>query len=216
MVVSKTFNECCYILTNFSDSNNPIFISQEEVDNFKKRIQEKLEGLVEILAWSFQTDHYQLIVYLKSRDAFEEFYREKHKNQDILSVDIPETYLILSQEMANVLSGYAKWFNFRHERFGSLFGRRYTKILLETEDDVKMAIQEMNAGKKIWDFQKLWSYIWNFMKRMEKDFQVLDTSAKLYKEGVEGLCGWFSGFVRYDNWDLRGRYNPVTYVEHFD
>lgn len=205
-MVTRTFNEACYILANFSDSNNPIFTSQEEVQNFKERVKAKLGDLVKILAWSFQTDQYQILVYIKSRSCFEAFYKEKHKSSDLKSEEIPESYLILSQEMANIMSGYAKWFNFRHERFGSLFGRRYTKILLETDQEVKEAIDNMNKGVKLWDFKKLWSFVWNFLKEKAIDLGILDTSKGMYDDGgVQQYC-WFPGFLRYSEWDLRGRY----------
>lgn len=215
MIVSKILNECCYLLSNFSDSNNPIFVSMEEVQNFRKRIQEKLHGLVEIMAWSFQTDQYQILVYVKDRESFEMFYRDKHKRPELLSSEIPESYLILSQEMANIMSGYAKWFNFRHQRFGSLFGRRYTKILLETEEEIERAITELHSGKKLWDFEKVWSFIWNFLKEKLDEYLIVDTSRGIY-EGRNGLLNcWFSGFVRYQDWNLRGRYHPISSKLHF-
>ncbi len=215
MIVPKTFNECCYILTNFSNSNNPIFSCQEEIENFKRRLEEKLKGIAEILAWNFQTDHYQILIALKSRSCFEEFYRIKHEMPDLEGEQIPESYLILSQEMANVQSGYAKWFNFRHKRFGSLFGRRYTKVLLETKNEVETAVQNMNEGKRLWDFEKLWSYIWNFLEGRMKELGLIDTSSKMYVEGDVQLKCWFSGFLKYSDWDLRGNYIPVPALSHF-
>lgn len=208
MLSEKVFNNNCYILTNFSDSNNPLFTSKEEVENFKFRVKSKIGSLVEIMAWSFHTDHYQILACIKSREEFESFYKQKHNSPDMLNTEIPESYLILSQEMSNIQSGYAKWFNHRHKRYGSLFGRRYTKILLETKQEVQQVVQDMNNGKKIWDFEKLWSYVWNFLKEQYKQFQIMDTSKGLYGEGNGLVKCWFPGFLRFSEWDLRGRYEP--------
>jgi hypothetical protein len=187
----------------------------EEVQNFKERIQKKLHGLVDIMAWSFRTDQYQILVYLKDRESFETFYRDKHKRPEMKSSEIPESYLILSQEMANIMSGYAKWFNYRHKRFGSLFGRRYTKIYLESEEEVKDAISALNSGRKLWDFEKLWSFIWNFLREQLDEKLILDTSRGMYAGGERMMNCWFSGFVRYQEWELRGRYVPISSNLHF-
>lgn len=209
MVVPYTFNGNCYILTNFAGSNNPFFTNQEEIDNFKGRIEKNIGELVEILGWSFRSDHYQIMVSLRQREVFEMFYREKRDDLNIVEESIPESTYILSQEMANIQSGYAKWFNHRHERYGSLFGRRYTKILLESKEAVKEAVDKINEGNAIWEFTQLWSYLWNFVKERKvfKDFR--DTSLMMYEGSGTRIKCWFSNFLSFEDWDLRGNYVPI-------
>ncbi len=207
--VSYTENGNCYLFTNFANCNNPIFTNQEEVNNFKRRCEEYLSDLVEILAYSFHTDHYQLIVVLKDRESFEEFYRKKKKDSTLTDLEIPESTYILSQEMANLQSGYAKMFNHRNKRYGSLFGRRYTKVLLETAEEVEKKVLEVNEGNVVWDFEKIWSYIYNFVKRESGLMKILATTKEIYDGGCDALGAMFRGFLDYRKWQLRGTYVPV-------
>lgn len=207
--VSYTENNNCYLFTNFANSNNPIFTNPEEVNNFKERCEAHLSSLVEILAYSFHADHYQLIIVLKERKTFEEFYRKKKKNPELEDLEIPESTYILSQEMANLQSGYAKMFNHKYKRFGSLFGRRYTKVLLENANEVEKKVQELNEGRIIWDFERLWSYIYNFIKRDLGMETIVITTKEIYDGGCSAVGAMFRGFLDYRKWHLRGSYVPV-------
>lgn len=198
----------CYLLTNFSDSNNPLFTCKEEIEDFKKRVIDHLEEIAEIIAFGFHTDHYQLLLVLKSRIDFEEFYRKKKEDPNIDVTEIPESTYILSQEVANISSGYAKMFNAKYKRFGSLFGRRYTKILMESKEEVEKIVKDINGGKELWDFDKLWSFIYNFMKRELGFEKIMETTRAIYDGGYGAIAAYFPGFLHYDQWDLRGNYVP--------
>ncbi len=204
--------ECnCYLFTNFSDSNNPMFTDNEEIENFKLRAVVQLEKIAEILAFGFHTDHYQLVLVLKSREDFEEFYKLKKNDPTLKVEEIPESTYILSQEIANICSGYAKMFNSKHERFGSLFGRRYTKLLIESKEEVKKVVDEVNGGKVLWDFKRIWSFIYNFLKKEFGIDKMVKTSKVIYDGGCAGLSAIFPGFLHYRQWDLRGSYVPKQF-----
>ncbi len=207
--VEYTEERNCYLFTNFSDSNNPMFTCIEEIQDFKERAFKHLCDIVEILAFGFHTDHYQLVLVLKSREEFEEFYRIKKNAPDLDAVEIPESTYILSQEIANICSGYAKMFNSKHDRFGSLFGRRYTKILLEDTEEVERVVKEVNEGKPKWDFAKIWSFVYNFIKEEMGMGKIVETSRRLYDRSVEEVELILPGFLHYEKWYLRGNYVPI-------
>jgi hypothetical protein len=212
MKVKYTKNNNCYVLTNFADSNNPIFQSEIEVENFKLRINEKLKELVEIISFDFSNDQYQMLVSLNSRNSFVSYYRSKHSDIEIEEAEIPESTYILSQEMANIQSGYAKWFNHMHKRFGSVFGRRYTKILIQTEEELKDWVRRINDHILFWTFEDFWSYTKNFLKKNLKLLRLKISSGILYKENLKGGDQQLSCFINIDDYFLRGRYLCTHFI----
>lgn len=208
MNVPYTQNDNCYVLTNFAASNNPIFMDEEEVENFKNRLSKHLDKLVHILAYSFHADHYQILVSLKNREVFEEFYKNKMGDPDLPEIEIPLSTYILSQEMANIQSGYAKWFNYRHVRYGSVFGRRYTKILVETEEELKEWVEKLNDNKVLWSFEELWSYTKNFIERIEW-IKKITISSSLEYNCEKIIKSTISNFIRISDFlSMRGQYVP--------
>ena len=208
MKVRYTRNDNCYELTNYAATNNPIFRSEEEVNNFKIRVKNHISPLCEIMGFSFFNDHYQILVSLKDRETFELFYMEKMESKGVSVAlgEIPLSTYILSQEMANVQSGYAKWFNFKHNRYGVVFGRRYTKELIEDEETLKLCLEEINQYVKIWDFAEFWSYVNNFLKRLNYLKKVALSSACLY-EDLRETDPIIDTFLHLELFLLRGRYS---------
>lgn len=208
MVVPYTENDNCYVLTNFAVANNPIFMDEDEVNNFKKRLEDQLVDLCDILSYNFHSDHYQIVVALRDRSSFIHFFRKKKDDADIPEEEIPESTYILSQEMANIQSGYAKWFNFRHGRYGTVFGRRYTKILIETEEELKVWVDEINKGSKLWSFEDFWSYTRNFLKRLKELKTVEVSSGIIYEIAKAGkqLEEVLMNFITLEQYLLRGPY----------
>lgn len=210
-MLNVPYTECgnCYLLTNFADSNNPMFTDKTEVADFEHRLYIDLPEIAEILSFSAHYDQFQLVVVLKEERAFQEFYRKKKNDPELDVLEIPEPTYILSQVISNVESGYAKKFNKKHKRYGSLFGRRYTKVLLETKDEVEETINAMHEGKKVWDFERIWSYVYNFLKKALGLNEVIKTTRVNYEGGCEAISAVFPGFLPLSIWQLRGSYVPV-------
>ena len=215
MVVPYTENGNCYVLTNFAAANNPVFMDESEVNNFKQRVNEKITALCEILGFNFHVDQYQIIVALKDRETFVSFYKNKMEDPEMDELEVPASTYILSQEMANIQSGYAKWFNFKHQRYGGVFGRRYTKILIKDEGELEEWVKEINENKVIWDFVDFWSYVNNFLKRLKYLKKVCVSSEFLYGEDDKreslGMIQQkddpiLTNFLRLSDFLLRGRY----------
>lgn len=216
MIVPYTENGNCYVLTNFAAANNPVFMDESEVNNFKQRVNEKISALCEILGFNFHADQYQIIVAIKNRETFISYYKEKMEDPEMEEWDIPASTYILSQEMANIQSGYAKWFNFRHGRFGGVFGRRYTKILIRDEQELKEWVKDINENKIIWNFKEFWSYVKNFLKRIKYLKKVSVGSGVLFSDGKKGVDSKgkrqrqkdpiLTNFLLLSEFLLRGRY----------
>ena len=210
MFTLYTQNENCYVLTNFSDSNNPMFIEEVDERNFKGRIDEKLSVLCEILGYTFHNDQFLILVVLRDRATFVNFYREKKDDMEISEEEVPESTYILSQEMANIQSGYALWFNKKYKRYGSLFGRRYTKLLIETEESLREWVNRMKDYVRFWDFEEFWNYVMRFVNRLKKLEKIRRGVSWVTRTELEcsGVGERMVGALSLEEFSLRGRYVP--------
>ncbi len=97
---------------------------------------------------------------MKTREEFINFYRKKHKNENIDEFLIPESSIIYSQEMANLQSGFVKHYNWVNDRVGALFYRRYQKQLITSEEELISTIERLknvrpfNPHKGEWAIRK--------------------------------------------------------------
>lgn len=216
-VIPYIMNGNCYVISSFADPNNPLFTTDEEIEDFKLRVERQLGSICEILGYAFHADHFQILVTIKERESFIEFYNEKYETE-LDGEEIIESNYIFSQQMANLLSGFAKKFNFIHKRFGSLFGRRFTKILIESEEEIEFWVQKMNRADRLWSFEKLWSYLWNFAKMVKKSGKIKVGLGIRNAEELEVaresdvLAGMLLSFQAFK---LRGQYVVTPLSPHF-
>ncbi len=120
-----------------------IFRNEEYVNRFKQKADDYLSPICNILGYAFHDNQWELLVQMKTREEFINFYRKKHKNENILEFLIPESAIIYSQEMANLQSGFVKHFNWCNKRVGALFYRRYQKELITSEAELISTIERL-------------------------------------------------------------------------
>ncbi len=209
-IIPYTQNGNCYLLTNFSDNNNPMFMSEEDIENFIRRIEKHLSPLCEILGYTFHNDQFLILVVLRDRETFVEYYLGQNVDEVVENDQIPESTYILSQAMANLQSGYALYFNRKYKRYGSLFGRRYTKVLLETEEAISEYVVEMKNYIKFWDFEPFWNYVMNFVNRIKKLVKLAKGVSWKTKAELEGALSGdlVVGALSLEEFKLRGHYVP--------
>lgn len=211
MIIPYTQNENCYILTNFSDNNNPMFMSEKDIQNFIKRIEQHLSPLCEILGYTFHNDQFIVMVLVRDRKTFIDYYRNQKEDDTLLEEQIPESTYILSQAMANLQSGYALYFNKKYKRYGSLFGRRYTKVLIETEEALSEWMEKMKNHLKFWDFEPFWNYVMNFVNRIKKLAKLSKSICWKTRKQLEGTMSsdLVAGALSLEEFYLRGTYVPM-------
>ena len=158
MKTKYIYNDYCYVLNNFSTALNPIFISNADSTLFKEKMEKYLSPLCEILAYNLTNYEFQIVVQMKERQIFEDFFIQKMNQKGVDDYNIPESTYILSQEMANLLSGYVKYFNHKYSRKGALFARRFSKSLIESENELIEIINEVNNKKSFIKRKRVWSY----------------------------------------------------------
>jgi hypothetical protein len=109
--------------------------------------------------------------------------------------------------MANLQSGYALYFNRKYKRYGSLFGRRYTKVLIETEEVLAEWVEKMKRYIKFWDFEPFWNYVQNFVNRMKKLVKLARSVCWRTREEIE-RGDLVVGALSLEEFNLRGTYVP--------
>lgn len=210
MKTPYVFNDFCYVLSNFGVASNPIFLQKEDAKNFKRRIEKHLSSLCEILSFNFTNHEFQLVVSLKDREAFEGFYLKKHKKKQLAIEDIPESTYILSQEMANIQSGYAKHFNYKYERKGAVFARRFSKNLITSEEELDYWVNRCNAGQEIEKYDWKWSYRIGNMHGFGKLKKFFVSSMNLYLQKLRDTQ--LSTFILFDDFIFQGKFSAPRIV----
>ncbi len=167
MKVKHVFGGGVYLISSFGVARNPIFIEQSDVKFFQEKVDEYLSEICDIHAYGLNQNQFQYLIRIKERSVLEDFYYKKQAQKgknlganiyDIRKKEAADSYLIFSQEVSNLLNCYAKWFNFKYGRKGSLFGDRYQKYLIESEEEMLSWIDRLNAMKPLVLFSRRWSF----------------------------------------------------------
>ena len=124
METKHVFEEGIYLISNKSVAKCYLFKDEADCNRFRAKLNKYLEPIGEIHAFGFMNEEFEIVIKLKSRKAFESYFISKVGGVEYLE-EIPETTYIFAQIMANLQSGYAKWFNYKYERDGGLFSGRY-------------------------------------------------------------------------------------------
>lgn len=205
-----------YLISNFGVARNPIFHQQGDVEFFRSNVEKYLSKLCDIYAYDFTHNQFQILIRVKWRNVIEDFFILKHngasnsKYSHLISEwkktrsteQFPETYKIFSQEVSNMLNSYAKYFNFKYKRKGGLFGSRYSKILVEGEEELKEWVKRLNEREPLVLFERNW--------RAEEVCKMGNehgegSSKVFYEERVKDeFRTIFSNFWHYFREDLRG------------
>ncbi len=160
METKHLFEDSYYLIGNKSVAKCFMFGDEGDCIKFKSRVDHHLSPLCDVLAYGFASDEFKLVVKLKSRKSIESYYKARYDYDPTSGDIIPETTYIFAQAMANLQSGHAKFFNFKYERDGGLMCRRYTRRLIESEEELDAIISAVNGmqfrgrRKSIWTFRR--------------------------------------------------------------
>lgn len=200
------FEDGIYHIGNKAVAKCFLFGDEKDCIRFKEGIDHHLGALCDVLAYGFGKDEFRLAVKLKSRDEIESYYRKKYSKLYAESDFIPETTYIFAQAMANMQSGYAKYFNYRYDRDGGLMKGRYSRTLLESEEKLDQCIASIHdlevRGRR--------SRIWTF-RRKEDGFNlelITNSDNRSSRKAYENLdfASSLNCFVNRQNLDIRGQF----------
>ncbi len=67
----------------------------------------------------------------------------------------------ISEFMKRIGDGYTKYFNYRHERSGSLFGSRFKSTHIDSNEYLLWIVSYVNGNSEIHGMEKAENYIWS-------------------------------------------------------
>ncbi len=157
------FEEQIYLVSNHSVALNPLFTDLQMQQYFKEKMEFYLKPVADILAYCISGTEYQILVKLKDRSHFEEYFRSKNKGL-LVSNEIPETTYLFSQVMANLQVSFVKHFNYINKRKGTLMAGRFERKVMESEEEVIYWKDFLNSGATRHEY----SHGWKNIKRCSK------------------------------------------------
>lgn len=151
------FEESIYLISNHSVARNTIFQDQDMRIRFIDKMEHYLKPLCNIVAFNLKDDEFQLLVKMKTREAFIKNFLSKKKNRDLELSEVPDTTYIFSQAMANFQVSFVKHYNFINGRSGALMAGRFGRKLVESEKELNTWVTKLNGGKKLHQYAKEWA-----------------------------------------------------------
>lgn len=213
MKVDHVFGGHIYVISSFGDARNPIFKDNNDLSFFRSKMNEYLGEICDIFAYSHQINQFQYLIRIKERKVLERFfYRKQSEKKNKVKKNVshqiynpnaespPDSYLIFSQEVSNWLNSYAKKFNFKYKRKGGLFGDRYSKYLVQSEEEMNLWIERLNKMEKLVIFEEEWKVT----EECEFDNGNGECSSLVYYEEDEREHDFFRNFTRWVTGHLRG------------
>lgn len=112
---------CYYHIHNRGHNREPIFFSDDNYRYFLKGYAEYISTIADTFAYCLLPNHFHILVQIKERQE-----------------TLPE--LKASQQFANFFNSYTKSINKADQRTGSLFEKRFGRILIETHEQLQWLV----------------------------------------------------------------------------
>lgn len=122
-----------HIWTHANGSEN-LFSEEENYNYFLKQYAHHVHPIVETFAYCLMPNHLHLMIKVRNKELVLEFLRLKEKQPNLQSFeDLGGFSNCISQKFSNLFNGYAKAYNNRYNRMGSLFTPNFKRKLVESE-----------------------------------------------------------------------------------
>ena len=201
MKTDHLFDDHIYLISNHAVARNPIFCDEKVIAHFKKSMQKYLSPICNIINYCLQDNEFQLLVKLKSRAEFEQFYNEHKRKKSTREMDVPESTYIFSQEMSNMQVSLVKHVNKRFGRTGGLMAGRFRRQLVESADELQSISKMLSRGNKSHNYQSIW-------KNHILKCGIVDTGAWIERAILNEL-GRISVFRSINAIDLAGHFEKL-------
>ena len=146
MKTQHFFEDNVYLVSNRSVARNPMFGSMAMQDFFKEKMEKYMGPICDIINYKIGSDKFEILLRLKSRIAFEDYFKSKQVGTDV-EIEIPESTYIFSQAMANMQVSLVKKFNYKFGRNGTMMAGRFERKLIESQEEMEFIIDLLNTEK---------------------------------------------------------------------
>lgn len=151
------FENGVYLISNHTVAKNSMFDDENVQAFFHQRMEKHLSPVCNILAYCLSGDEFQLLVKLRSKEEISKHFLSKARNRALMLTESPEETYVFSQAMANLQVSFVKYYNFVNKRSGTLMAGRFTRILIESGDELNEWINRLNDGVKRHNYSARWA-----------------------------------------------------------
>lgn len=146
-----------YHIFNHANGSDNLFQEEENYHYFLTKYAEKLNGVVHTLAYCLMPNHFHILIQVRTEAQLLAFFEEK-KSRGIGKVNPNELtgadlfHHLVHRQFHNFLSGYAKAFNKRQNRKGSLLRQNTVRKLVFDESYLLTVIAYIHLNAVHHDF----------------------------------------------------------------
>ena len=196
-----------YHIYNRGINSGELFREKDDYIAFLDRFQKYISPIAEIFVWCLMNNHFHFLVKIKEYEKIGFFILENNSSRSaglwkvVTPADLPESggpgsvggnklkKLDPSRQFSHLFNSYAKWFNDKYERTGSLFEKNFRRILIDSDEYFKRLVYYIHQNpihhgisNKISEYT--WSSYQSFMKANKHKFPVT----------LENTIEWFGSY----------------------
>ena len=126
-----------YHLFSRANGNEKLFIEADNYNFFLQRLQKYILPIAEINSYCLIPNHFHLLATMRETGVLEEQFRLMKKNQVCMKEFLSN---FIMERFSNMLNSYAKAFNNKYSRKGSLFMDYMRRVEIETLAQLKATV----------------------------------------------------------------------------
>ena len=149
--LAKFEENSIYHIYNRTNNKELLFLNDDNRIFFLKRYKEFLSPVTDTYCWCLQSNHFHLLIKVKSDRNIRSFLKNKPDNE----LTITEKHFIAGKKVINELlvhtfkrffQSYALAFNKMHNRNGNLFYKPFKRIAIENDTQFTMAMVYIHSN----------------------------------------------------------------------
>lgn len=206
------FNDHIYLISSHAVARNPLFHNKFMCDRFLGKVEKYLSPLCEVLHYNLDGNQYQMLVKLKSRDAFCAFVRAEKCTPDLEDEGIDWTTYIFSRAMSRLLASCAIHFNRKYGRSGALFARRFSRKLISNKQELDEQLGRFDKMEPSHVNMKVWNKVPSRFRLKNKKrvrLKKKERSGFYYYQRPKKRHKVLSNFRRVQTLELRAQFNNL-------
>lgn len=140
---SILYPERYYHIYNHGNSDDNIFLNDDNYSYFLKRYMYFINPIIDTFAYCLMPNHFHFVIQVKTEKEILLYHNVSEKDKQMISKSMS---VYLSQQFSNLFNSYSKAFNKMHNRSGKLFRLPFKRKLLDTDLYLQKAIHYVHAN----------------------------------------------------------------------
>jgi putative transposase len=201
-----------YHIFNQGNNGETIFREHENYNHFLRLYEKYIEPVTETYAWCLLGNHFHLLVRIKTLEEIQDYWNSRDsKNLSGLTdpkgfENKPNKNYIITNQFSKLFNAYAKAFNKRYKRKGSLFEKPFDRKRVDNMAYFQNLVQYIHHNPVHHGFcEKLQEYPWSSYGSV-----ISLKSTKLQREKIIGRFGNLGNFIDYHKKEFS--YNEIRHL----